>query len=510
MNKYLLTTALLCILLFSGISTSCSDLENDFSTNPNYRLSFSQDTLSFDTVFTTIGSATRTFMVYNTNKETLKINQVYLSQKEKSPFRINVNGKKGDLLTDLFIWNKDSLYVKVEVTVDPKDKDQPVLVQDSIIFDTNGNRQFILLQAYGQDVIIYRGETMIKENTLFSSNRPYLIYDTMTIASGITATIERGATFFMHNKAQLIVEGNIQAKGTLEQPITFRGDRMDLMLDAGDKVGYNLVPGQWGGIRFGSESYDNLFEQVIVRSATNALDFQSSTPDRLKIAITNSQITNAEKNLLKATNCRIEASNTEFSNARMAVTHLTGGQYTFAHCTFVNYMGRMKSKTRLPETNPTPALVLSDTTKNETYSIQALFDNCIIDGRGLNVGKDSYKGEIALRGAPTGSETFDFQFNHCAIRSKANTNPKFINTLFLGEEKEDEPTMKYIKDGTDEEALFVFDFRLANKSLGIGTADSAVASRFPHDRYGVPRDPSKADIGAYVYVPQEEEDDKSK
>ena len=37
--------------LFSLIGTSCDGLDEHYSTNPNYRLSFSVDTVSFDTVF---------------------------------------------------------------------------------------------------------------------------------------------------------------------------------------------------------------------------------------------------------------------------------------------------------------------------------------------------------------------------------------------------------------------------------------------------------------------------
>ena len=41
-------------------------------------LSFSTDTLKFDTVFTSLGSVTRSFKIYNTNNKRVKINQIKL------------------------------------------------------------------------------------------------------------------------------------------------------------------------------------------------------------------------------------------------------------------------------------------------------------------------------------------------------------------------------------------------------------------------------------------------
>ena len=64
----------LLILFFIVLNLlSCDGLDENYSNNPNHRLSFSVDTLSFDTVFTTIGSATKEFMIYNRNDQPLLI-----------------------------------------------------------------------------------------------------------------------------------------------------------------------------------------------------------------------------------------------------------------------------------------------------------------------------------------------------------------------------------------------------------------------------------------------------
>ena len=65
----------LFIGLFINLTVGCEGVD-DYSTNPDLRLDFSTDTLSFDTVFTTIGSATKHFKVYNPHNENLRIESV--------------------------------------------------------------------------------------------------------------------------------------------------------------------------------------------------------------------------------------------------------------------------------------------------------------------------------------------------------------------------------------------------------------------------------------------------
>ena len=48
----------------------------DISSNPSLKLNFSRDTVMFDTVFTTIGSSTRYFKVYNKNSNDLRISSI--------------------------------------------------------------------------------------------------------------------------------------------------------------------------------------------------------------------------------------------------------------------------------------------------------------------------------------------------------------------------------------------------------------------------------------------------
>ncbi|MBN1199267.1 MAG: hypothetical protein JXA23_07940, partial [Bacteroidales bacterium] len=64
---------LLFVLLAAVITFFSSCKKDKIDTAPSSTLSFSTDTLFFDTVFTTIGSVTQRLVVYNTNDGILQI-----------------------------------------------------------------------------------------------------------------------------------------------------------------------------------------------------------------------------------------------------------------------------------------------------------------------------------------------------------------------------------------------------------------------------------------------------
>lgn len=503
--KRLTVPLLLLSVLLVYLLPACDGLEDHYSTNPNHRLSFSADTLSFDTVFSTIGSATQQFLIYNNNSEPLNMSSIMLASGGTSGFRINVDGRKGYSFSDIGILNQDSMFVFVEVTVNPTQKDQPLLIQDSVVFITNGIKQSVLLEAYGQDVKLYKGGATITQDTVLTAERPYLIYDSLVIARGAHVNIEKGATFYMHDKANIINYGSINAAGTQERPITFRGDRLDFILN--DLLPYDRTPGQWGGIYFRPESYNNIMNYTIVRNGITGLTFDESLPDQSKLKINNSQITNMSENLLFARNCNIEATNSEFSNAALGVVMLIGGTYQFSHCTIANYM-TLISRSVSPVFEQelyTACLTLSNNVEvnkvaNHIPLQQAHFDNCIIDGNFSAGGTQPYGGEIAL--LSTGSTAFNYKFNHCLIKTTGKDNEHFSNIVFRGDKDE---SLYRMTGG--EKNKYKLDFRLDKAtSLGVGKADATISQKYPVDRYGVDRLTSTngPSIGAYEFVAKEE------
>ena len=150
---------LYCSLLCALVLQSCYD-EERFTNSSDVVLSFSADTLKFDTVFTSIGSATRHFMVYNNNKDAVRTS-VSVPNRH---FRLNIDGVATNSYNNLEIRGKDSAYIFVEVTVDPQSNNAPVLILDSVSFTTNGNKQNVKLEAFGQDMVFYNDSIIGNEH----------------------------------------------------------------------------------------------------------------------------------------------------------------------------------------------------------------------------------------------------------------------------------------------------------------------------------------------------------
>ena len=509
MKRFTITLSILSLLLAS-LFPACDELEDHYSTNPTLRLSFSADTLSFDTIFSAVGSATRQFMIYNKNQEPLNIESIMLASGEATGFRMNVDGRKGSYFDNVGIQADDSMYVFVEVTVDPNGGNQPLLIQDSVLFTVNGTRQSVLLEAYGQDVHLCKGGVTLHGDTTLAADRPYLVYDSLVVAPDAQLRIEPGTTFYLHDKANLIVHGTMLAQGTLEQPITFRGDRLDYILN--DILPYDRTPGQWGGICLKPESYGNVWSYVEMRNATTGLRCEASTPDHPKLTISDSRLTNSSGDLLLAINCDITASNSEFSNAGGSTLALIGGKYAFAHCTVANFMSLTQRVTADEETPlDSKSLYLLHNARFEEggpYPItQARFDNCIIDGSYTASDLDE-GGEIEISAdrviaSKAGNlPDFDFRFNHCVLKAQATEDSRFTDNLFTRES----PSYRMTGGKANK---YTYDFRPDSATtLGVGKADPEVAKRYPTDRYGISRlgNESGPAIGAYEFTPEEEKE----
>ena len=127
--------------------------DEDYLLDSSAELSFSLDTLRFDTVFTEIGSATRFVKVYNTNDRPVILNSVRLKEQDNSLFRINVDGISALDVKDTEIAAGDSIYIFAEVTVDPNNplSASPFIIEEFLEIELNGITRNVLLEAWGQN-----------------------------------------------------------------------------------------------------------------------------------------------------------------------------------------------------------------------------------------------------------------------------------------------------------------------------------------------------------------------
>lgn len=458
------------ILLLGMVLCLTSCFREDFSTDPNDRLTFSADSIKFDTVFTQKGTATYSFQVYNRNKKALNISSVRL-RNGAAGFYINVDGLPGPDVQDIEISGKDSLTVFVKAEVDPTGQDDPVKIEDDILFTVNGIDQRVVLQAYGQDAVLLRGETLTTD-TEFTPEKPYLIYDSLVVAPEATLTLAPGVRLHFHNKAELKVRGTLQAGGTVDRPVTFRGDRLDNMFPT---LPYDFLAGQWGGIRFYGESYGNRLDHISMRGSSYGIEADSSDISRLKIELSNSVIHNSAGTLFSATNSQIKAWNCQFTNAGNAVLKLSGGHAEFTHCTIANYYQFSWIRGALLTFDK----YSGETAPDDEEKLQATFRNCLLAGNCTLM-------------QPADIQDTDIRFYNTLFTVTGNDDDNFIGSVWEGK-----PDFKATGDN------YLFDFRIGPNSSAIGAGNPEyVDDRLQTDLSGTPRpEGENPDLGAYQAVP---------
>lgn len=486
------------LLILSGFF-ACNDSFEDYSGNPQDCLAFSTDTLAFDTVLTTVNSPVKAFMVYNPNKKPLLISSIRLAEGANSNFKINVDGFAGADFKDIEIRGNDSLFVLVDVKPAETGQATPALFYDYIVFTTHQSvQQKVVLQAYGQDVYKHR-ELVLDKDTILSDSKPFLIYDSLVVSEGVTAEIREGITFYMGNNAQVIVHGTLKIRGTVEKPVTFRGSRTDKMLI----YPYDLIPGQWGGIRFDSLSYGNEFENAHIRNGKYGMSFAASEPAKEKMKMKNVVLTNASGFLLEAINCNISAENCEFSNAKDYLLALGGGRYQFTHCTIANYYPQVTSEAGWGTGN-SQTIYLTDEVESFDgepsvhYPVLSFeVSNSIIAGdrptSGINI---NLKDEL--------SEPFNFL--HCVFTNKTPDKTYIRYTGCITEAEADSLFKKADYVNEKHEFWPVYDFRLSETSPARNAAKLEISEQIPLDIKGINRlEDGLPDAGAYEFVVESEE-----
>ncbi len=479
-----------CLVSFTGCRNE------QVSDDPSLRLCFSQDTLRFDTVFTTVGSATQSVIIYNPNPNAVIISKV--AQAQQRYFSINLDGENDlDRLVNLRINGQDSLILFVNVYIDPQDKNTPVLVEDAVVFETNGNTQTLTLEAYGQDVEKIRNQARksVFESYTFTATKPYLIYDTLLVTGALV--MEPGARLYFHQGASLIAEGQVTIGAPSSQPISLSShilcapDRIDNLFDS---VPYAYSAGGWDGISIrhqigGPEEY--YIDGLNLISATNGLHItnEDSTIATQVAHISNSRIHNHAGNGLSVRNMNIEVTNTEISNCGQYCVYLMGGKHTFIHSTIASFFN--STNVRIQSTSKIGRTAVYVDNADSLPKVTAEFMNCIITGLGsqnlcwADTIREDYEGRIFGNYLKCDSLPAYQPISLSASQpsnvywTSEDTAQVFVNTFF-----------EYHK-------YDYYDFHLGEFSPARGIADSTITALYPLDKDGLSRNPSHSNAGCY-------------
>jgi len=226
---------------------SCELQEESFTFEQGARITFSEDTITFDTLLASRGSITKRLRVFNENDNAINIDRLSLAKGASSAYKIIVSGREGHDFQNVSVLGQDSLLILVEVLIDPMDKDLPFLVKDSIIFESNNNQDMVRLISWGQDAN-FLDKQILPCNITWTANRPYVLLDTVLVDSLCTLTIEAGTNVFLDQNASIFVQGTIKVMGEPDNQVVIRNTRFD--------ENFDRAPGQWGGI-FGRIRYRN-------------------------------------------------------------------------------------------------------------------------------------------------------------------------------------------------------------------------------------------------------------
>lgn len=377
------------------LATSCKK-DKVFSKE---HLEFSADTVLFDTVFTTVGSTTKQFKIYNRHNLKILIDEIELMGGESSPFRINIDGVPGIYHERIEIPRNDSLFAFVEVTLEVNNTTNPLIISDSIRFRTNGTDQYVKLDVWGQDAYFHANEVVAGT---WANDKPHVLYGIVAVGypgidSNLNLTIPPGTRIYGHKNSQLIVyKSSIDIQGQYNNEVTFQGDRLESF--------YEDVSGQWWGIRL-IEAQQSSIDYAIIKNGSVALQVDS-TQAPLTLTLTNTIISNSDFfNLNTNAGSHVIAENCLFGDAGLYSAFLfAGGEYQFTHCNFSNYWSGSRSG---------PSLMVKNWYEYQKVKyvrevVNSRFDNCVMYG--------SVETELDVDTIP--GATFDCVFNHCVIRHK--------------------------------------------------------------------------------------------
>jgi len=444
------------------------------------KLLFSVDTLTFDTVFTQMGSFTTLVKIYNPQAQEVNIANIKLQRGSASFFHLNIDGASGNTANNVKIAAFDSIYVFATVNIDPNNAQSPFLITDSLIATLNGNPFVLPMEAYGQNAN-YVVDSVL-QNATWSPGLPYVIIHSAQVAANQTLTIKPGCRIYMHADSRLIVSGSLLAKGSVSDSIIFQGDRLDRAY-----FGYAGYPGEWGGLYFDPHSFGSVLDYVLIENCGNGalnaplaavetvLD-SVNNPLQPQLTLLHTVIQNSIGygilnfgGTVVASNCLINTCGS------WCMANLAGGTDSFTNCTFVNY-----GTDKVDHSQYGTVALLNYLDTGSAYNqyipgnLNAVLRNCIIYG--------SLENELYCDMKPGANLNINLQ----ACLAKADSIPSFVKNNLCQLNKD--PMFKNVA---------TWDYHYTAGSPAI---DAGVTVPLTDDLEGKPRPHGSAyDLGCYEY-----------
>lgn len=453
------------ILFISFVLLFFSCRKDSFITSPDARVTLSADTLKFDTLFVTGGSTYRTLKIINENNQKLKLSSLKLMGGSASAYKMNVDGVSGTQFTNLDIEANDSLYVFVQVNVNPGAGNLPFIIRDSIQVSYNGNNRQVQLEAWGRNAHFFR-DRVVNANETWNNDLPYVILGSLLVNTGQTLTINKGCRIYVHADAPIVVNGTLIVNGLKDTAdrVYFQGDRLD--------EPYKDFPASWPGIFFLDDAKDNVLNYAVIKNAYQGIGIQNpSTNASPKLTLNECIIDNAYDAGIISLNSSIRARNCLVSNCGKNIALAKGGDYQFTHCTVVTYANRFIE-------HKNPVLTVSNYANNVSADLNAVFRNCIFWGENGLVNDEVV---VIKNGATAFNVNFDYNLWKVQVPPANITSNQIINNQV--------PLFDSINTAKN-----YYDFRLQTGSPAI---NKGVPAGITTDLDGKPRPVGIPDLGCF-------------
>lgn len=469
MSRNIISKSIFVSFLFVLILTQWACKMNDEMGFSAGEIHFSQDTVSFDTLFAERGSKIYTLKVYNRSDKNMLIHQLLLRGRDASPYHMNVDGDSGNEFTDITVLPKDSLYVFLKAHFPATDKVNPQLNKDSIQFVTDAGSSKVILVGWNQNV--QKMPVLGSETTTLNPIKPYLVTKEFLVPQGKKLVIPENTRLYFDLNASLRIAGSLTVDGSLESPVSFFSSNLDTT--------YREVPNQWKGIYFEEYSRENRLSWCFIRNGKSGLvlrPYSEVNVDHVKI----------EKMMwsgIHAMNAKLEMENSLVAEVRYYGMLLeAGGDYQFNFCTLANYKSYSLNGFRTDQT-----LVITDKL-DENSPIQSMpfqrisWTNSIVEG--------AFSSEIDIRNSKSASEVT--RFDHCLIKANLSLPNEQIEGSVVSEENSFENSEKSNYHLSEESAAKGMGREMSTKLW----LDLDGHLRGQDNRY---------DVGCYRWFPPKEE-----
>ncbi|MBR1850351.1 MAG: hypothetical protein IJ789_03155 [Bacteroidales bacterium] len=409
--------AILVAVVLQLMPTACTN-EPVYLQDSGLKLQFDCDTLTFDTVFTTMGSTTRRFKVYNPHHDDVLITSVTLKKGRSSRFRLNVDGDTSLVARNVELAAGDSIFIFVHANIDPNDQLSPFVVDDDAVEFTykGGSSQSLPLLAWGRNAVYHLPDSVGRAYALdcatWDHQRPHVIFGIACVDSLQVLNLQAGdELYFAPESYLMVIDGaSLVAQGSADQPVVFSSLRHDGW--------YDYLPGQWGYIHLMAGSRDNVMDHVLVENSTIGIVADTNVNFSPTLRISNAEVRHCSDGGLLGRGAWIEGTNVLIHTCGTATLALQmGGRYTFAQSTFANYW-RYASRN-------CEGVILNNWYLSAEGNVvprnltEATFTDCIIYG--------SYD-RTEVRLDDCGLSDFNYRFVHSIVKGGSwNDDPLFVD-----------------------------------------------------------------------------------